>query len=45
MTDLAKILWWIFIASLTLGVWTLPIVVVLVIIQMYLKKKHPNWCK
>jgi hypothetical protein len=45
MTDIAKYAWCFFLASLTFGIWTIPIVIVLVIVNLYLIKKHPEWYK
>lgn len=38
MKDLAKYAWCFFLAALTLGIWTIPIVIVLVIVNIYLVK-------
>ena len=43
MNDLAKYAWCFFLAALTFGIWTIPIVIVLVIVNIYLVKKHPDW--
>lgn len=43
MNDLAKYAWCFFLAALTFGIWTIPIVIVLVIVNLYLVKKHPDW--
>lgn len=43
MNDLAKYAWCFFLAALTFGIWTIPIVIVLVIVNLYLIKKHPDW--
>ena len=45
MKDLAIIAWCLFLAALTFGIWTFPILIVLVIVNLYLQKKHPNWYK
>lgn len=45
MNDLAKYAWCFFLAALTFGIWTIPIVIVLVIINLWLIKKHPEWYK
>jgi len=43
MNDLAKYAWCFFLAALTFGIWTIPIFIVLVIVNLYLIKKHPDW--
>lgn len=45
MKDLAKYAWCFFLVALTFGIWTIPIVIVLVIVNLYLIKKHPEWYK
>ena len=45
MTNIAKYAWCFFLAALTLGIWTIPILIVLVIVNLYLLKKHPEWYK
>jgi len=45
MNDLAKYTWCFFLAALTLGIWTIPIAIVLVIVNLWLIKKHPEWYK
>lgn len=45
MNDLAKYAWCFFLAALTFGIWTIPIVIVLVIVYLWLIKKHPEWYK
>lgn len=45
MTNIAKYAWCFLLAALTLGIWTIPIVIVLVIVNLYLIKKHPEWYK
>lgn len=43
MTSVAKYAWCFFLASLALGIWTFPIVAVLVLVNLYLIRKHPKW--
>ena len=43
MTSFAKYAWCLFLASLTLGIWTFPIVAVLVLVNLYIIKKRPKW--
>lgn len=45
MTNIAKYAWCFFLAALTFGIWTIPTVIVLVIVNLYLIKKHPEWYK
>jgi len=45
MTNIAKYAWCLFLAALTFGIWTLPILIVLVLVNLYLIKKHPEWYK
>lgn len=40
MTEIAIYLWLLFIAALTFGVWTFPIVIVLVIIHLFIQKRR-----
>jgi hypothetical protein len=42
MNDLAKILWALFLISLTFGIWTIPIVILLVVIPMVVRAKWPD---
>ena len=43
MKDIAKYAWCLFLAALTLGIWVFPIVIALILINLYLIKKHPEW--
>lgn len=45
MKQIAIYAWCFFLAALTLGIWTIPIAVVLAIVNLYLIKKHPKWYK
>ena len=45
MTNIAKYAWCLFLAALTFGIWTFPILIVLVLVNLYLIKKHPEWYK
>ncbi len=42
MNDLAKNLWALFLISLTFGIWTIPIVILLVVIPMVVRAKWPD---
>lgn len=42
MNDLTKILWALFLISLTFGIWTIPIVILLVVIPMVVRAKWPD---
>jgi ABC-type Fe3+ transport system permease subunit len=39
MSDFVKNLWAIFLASLTFGIWTFPIIVVLMILALYIERR------
>ena len=43
MNELAKNAWCFFLASLTFGIWTIPIFIVYVIVNLLLKKYKPEW--
>ena len=43
MTNVAKIAWCLFLASLTFGLWTFPLVAVIVAANLLLSKYHPEW--
>jgi hypothetical protein len=43
MKALAKYAWCFFLAALTFGLWTIPLVIVAVIVNIWLIKKHPEW--
>ena len=43
MKEFAKIAWGIFLAALTFGIWTFPMLAVLIAVNFYLMKKHPKW--
>ena len=45
MNDLAKYAWCFFLAALTFGIWTIPMVIVVIVVDYYLIKKHPEWYK
>ena len=45
MTNIAKYAWCFFLVALTLGIWVIPAVIILVIVNLYLIKKHPEWYK
>lgn len=45
MKDIAIYAWCFFLASLTLGIWTFPIVVVLVIIYLIILRYKSEWFK
>ena len=42
MKALAKYAWCFFLAALTFGLWTIPLVIVAVIVNIWLIKKHPE---
>lgn len=43
MKNLAVYAWCFFLASLTLGIWIFPIVIVIILVNLYLIKKRPRW--
>lgn len=43
MTEIAKYLWLLFLAALTLGVWTIPLLIIYVVILLLIKKYKPHW--
>ena len=43
MKDLAKYAWCFFLASLTLGLWTIPVIVGIVVVNLLLLKYKPEW--
>ena len=45
MKDIVKFAWCFFLASLMFGIWTFPIVIVLVIINLVILRYKPEWFK
>lgn len=43
MGDLAKMAWAIFLTSLTFGIWTFPLLIVMVIIHLVVRAKWPDF--
>ncbi len=43
MNDLAKNLWALFLVSLTFGIWTIPLIILLVVIHLVVRVKWPDF--
>ena len=42
MNDLSKNLWALFLVSLTFGIWTIPIIILMVMIHLVVRAKWPD---
>ena len=45
MNKIASYAWYFFLASLTFGIWTIPMVIVASLIIWFILKKKPEWFK